>query len=685
MSTPQSPLYETEKGNVDVKVGLIDTDHGKTVRLTAKHRWPGKGEWEPLRIEGVDLLSGRFDTGSKPDDTTSRMGEHETIRRPPLEIQEFSSNIEPLTNAFMSSKDQLAKLLDRLDQKRRQTKQRVNFLESKIGSNDNCGIDTVSLYGGKLAELQAEFDKLNRETIVPMHGIIARDKASSEVVGLYESAMTSIATPAQKSVRKLMEEDKRVLQDLASTICPEDRHIVHDVVEAQIDMMDEMFAATSATINRQCATVASSALFLKDDKLRPEVACTYYIAVADKYSEIATHYSEQRDARGGSYKKKYGKYHETKGFPITQEHWKDIWTSPRYQVGQVRLHSTLNHPSNHPEDREKAVLSQYPEFSCDGGTTWQPIESDGSVPPEGPHLEEPEISAWHLMHPNVKLSDTFDLESWRKALESVSKTLADTAVGSSEADSKAGSLKPTREQGESRAAFVDRVRRHEGANLTLTQGIIEGETLWTDALQKRRNAFGKYLGRVSQRANPTTEEQRSLIDQWEQILHKTLDRDEADFLSKTHRLLSEHTKGEVQSEHLTQSKRYQEDSQAADTDRSRTQAALSSQLQQIYGSSQVPTGGLSWEWRFFPENSGCTKIPDDVIEAEAPMYLRVRDALKRMDPSSVEYTRADGKSGGVPEAVQETLGALATGSTVTASSATRDKAKHLSFTTASEL
>ncbi|WVF68170.1 hypothetical protein IAT40_002935 [Kwoniella sp. CBS 6097] len=655
VSDPLNPLYEEETPNVEVKADLILTQEGPTVGLSVRHRESGSAEWKPFRIPQVDFLSGRFDSKSQRGKAALETEVDSDCENAMLETELFNSNIKRLTKAFENSTDQLAVFREQIESKRKTTQQRVKFLASKAPSNITVADKQGRWFGKTLAEEEVKMKELDRSAYDPLHGLIARDMVATTVANTYESAYKELVEHDKERWEGPLTRTKETLQDLATRLCPEDEQMVGEMIDSQIALLNQAHAAVYASIDKQCGIVTSSSLVFEKG-VRPAIAKAGYDNSASMALVNALGLGAMSAHLGRGFKAKYGQYRDTERFPTDPEQWKDIWTSPLYQVGRVELRSALVHLKEGLEGRDKAAISQSAMYTTDG-ENWQPVDEESVH--AGTQFETPEISGWHLSRPGAKLSDTFLLKPWKDKLESASAHLREATGRSSATGIGSEGTESVRREGESRSEFVCRLRKEKAATLLLTQGLTDGEKLWTEAVQKRQEAFNRYFEEDRKRANPRTDVEKNLFDQWRQILQKTMERDATSFLAETHSILADHTDGDEQSRHLGAVRRLTAESEQAERIRIETKQSLGARLQETYESSQIPTGGNSWGWRFNPSNP--SEIPSDVTDAEAPRHLREAQAMEHLNATfdgEMEYTRADDKSGGVPPVVQKVCPSL---------------------------
>ncbi|WVQ95684.1 hypothetical protein IAU59_002782 [Kwoniella sp. CBS 9459] len=647
-----------------LKLELDEERGGPTIVYKTHYRYHEEEEWRLLSIPGVNLFSTSNPSERVPTEPigTARQG---SDRKPgdtateSLQIERFASNVEPLTKALVTATSQLTKLAEERRETQTKSQEAIQILIEKITDNaeplsrdlsNATGIVTLQeQYMKRLDKTGHELRLSDAYLRATTLGTRARDHIFNSALQVYNEAIDHFTIAERDTIDSEMQERKQTLVNLASARCPTDVRLVGNHCDSLRHAFMERFANAEGKIQDQRKDIASAS-FVSEVPGWPCVELeSDAFARARHAFDKAAQYHKASGEKKKAFLHKYQSYDKAKdGQPRTVEDWTDVWSSPDYQVGQVRARNELVHPTDEPADREKAAISQYAVYSMDQGKTWRPIDSE-AMPLPVP-FGTPDVSAWHLMRPEVKLTDIYMLDSWKEGLESASRRLVKTsAVDSAEGDTATASSKT-----ETRSELVARQRQETAASLILNEGITKGESLWSQALQKRRAAFEDFLKEDTKKAEAKTDSQKQMVDQWSQALRETLTRDGKHFLAAVHRTLAQHTEGDERSRHIIEAESLELGSQAAEGTRRQTEESLTGELQKTFGSSQIPTGGGAWSCRFNPNYHG--DIPTTVMEAEAPKWLREARALEllaREDTEAVEYTRADDKSGGVPEAVQQ--------------------------------
>ncbi|WVF68171.1 hypothetical protein IAT40_002936 [Kwoniella sp. CBS 6097] len=455
------------------------------------------------------------------------------------------------------------------------------------------------------------------------------------------------------TVRSFLDQTAEQLECSASRLCPEDTSLALFWIEAK--------GASAEARGRKA--VYRSMLDREKVKYRErEWPQSHQDVIQDLTGSAVTAQAGSTECNKAFEDAFYSKYDQSSILqpPTSVEDWKQLWTCPKQQIGRIKLKTSVIHPEEGQEPLGKAEISQCAIYSLDGGDTWAPI--DGSTEQRGRTFKSPVVSAWHLLDSRGVLPVEHMLKKWTSELRPSSHGIVqsdDSQVGivpNSEADPTVQTLPIARGSNESRELYVQRARVEAGEWTKATQGPSETERIWYEVVRMTQAAVENALEIDSKHAEPKTEQQRTLINDWAAMTRTMLGSRQAGTLSQVHGTLAKHTTSDEQSRHVQKQREFEEEWRSKTEEAWGMMRSLQSALSDIYGSSVIPPSGAVWKRRF--QHNG--PLPSEAFACAAPS--QIRDAAEAAEEAHTSLqVGPPPKSGGVPSILQETFRKLAAG------------------------
>ncbi|WVQ95683.1 hypothetical protein IAU59_002781 [Kwoniella sp. CBS 9459] len=481
----------------------------------------------------------------------------------------------------------------------------------------------------------------------------------------YFEAIDQVTKADHRAVESFLEEKRHELEASASRLCPEDVGLVKSWLEVHGQRAEA----------RRVSSISDT---YNDRKVKLYAGREIPAAVQADLKKVEKFLRDSNAESGRMHRKFHQDFHSkydkssVKGLPTSVAEWEALWTSRHPQIGRVDLRSSLIHPPG-DEAHEKAAISLRAVYSVDDGATWQPLEAEVGVADTGDSFA-PTVDTWKLQDRRGTLPGEHMLLDLDRQLSQISRDTSNAPDAALETTATPQDLKShgtseisaTQRAGETRESYVSRARTEEAERLMRTRGTLEIERCWHEEAERTKQAYEACLESEMKIADPQTEEEKSLLEEWKDTCKTTLTCRQARYLSTMHDHLAGSTQGEEQQRHMEAAQQRGTEWQTQCQEGLRKQQALESALQDRYGDPLIPPSGKIWRQRF--QSHG--RVPIEVYASAAPSWIREAVAHESgagnasCAESSLENASCR-KSGGVPSVIQKTFDGLATGAEAT--------------------